>query len=54
MENNIKINKRGEKFLNFMKKYGYLNVGWNVLKLKYLSIIIPWQLKLGLGFLFLP
>ena len=23
MENNIKINKRGEKFLNFMKKYGY-------------------------------
>lgn len=23
MENNIKINKRGEKFIGFMKKYGY-------------------------------
>ena len=23
MENNIKFNKRGEKFLSFMKKYGY-------------------------------
>lgn len=23
MENKIKINKRGEKFINFMKKYGY-------------------------------
>ena len=40
MENNIKINKRGEKFLSFMKKYGYYIIAALVIVAITLSVVL--------------
>ena len=40
MENNIKINKRGEKFINFMKKYGYYFLAVAIILAITLSVVL--------------
>lgn len=40
MENNIKIDKRGEKFINFMKKYGYYFVAGALIVAITLTVVL--------------
>ena len=45
MENNIKINKRGEKFINFMKKYGYYILAAAIIIAITLSVVLTTTAK---------
>lgn len=47
MENNIKINKRGEKFINFMKKYGYYFIALAIIVAITLTVVLTTTGKKG-------
>lgn len=47
MENNIKIDKRGEKFFNFMKKYGYYFVAGALIIAITLTVVLTATRKQG-------